>query len=106
MTSLDLSKNNLGRVTEPTVDKPSNPATDALTAAIYAGSMPNLSTLRLASNGYTCRHIPALADAVMASDIQTLDLCRNKLAMDGVFSSRRRHTGYEFVTGVQTCALP
>eukprot|EP01044_Picomonas_judraskeda_P035462 COSAG03_NODE_15180_length_439_cov_0.505882_2_plen_101_part_01 len=22
------------------------------------------------------------------------------------FSSRRRHTGYEFVTGVQTCALP
>eukprot|EP01043_Picozoa_sp_COSAG02_P100998 COSAG02_NODE_37066_length_447_cov_0.500000_2_plen_66_part_01 len=23
-----------------------------------------------------------------------------------VFSSRRRHTGYEFVTGVQTCALP
>eukprot|EP01044_Picomonas_judraskeda_P036797 COSAG03_NODE_16404_length_403_cov_0.312500_1_plen_89_part_01 len=23
-----------------------------------------------------------------------------------VFSSRRRHTRYEFVTGVQTCALP
>eukprot|EP01044_Picomonas_judraskeda_P039636 COSAG03_NODE_19086_length_343_cov_0.536885_2_plen_64_part_01 len=22
------------------------------------------------------------------------------------FSSRRRHTRYEFVTGVQTCALP
>ena len=22
------------------------------------------------------------------------------------FSSRRRHTSYEFVTGVQTCALP
>eukprot|EP01043_Picozoa_sp_COSAG02_P112742 COSAG02_NODE_48954_length_330_cov_0.861472_1_plen_69_part_01 len=23
-----------------------------------------------------------------------------------IFSSRRRHTRYEFVTGVQTCALP
>eukprot|EP01043_Picozoa_sp_COSAG02_P117075 COSAG02_NODE_53552_length_301_cov_0.678218_1_plen_75_part_10 len=23
-----------------------------------------------------------------------------------LFSSRRRHTRYEFVTGVQTCALP
>eukprot|EP01044_Picomonas_judraskeda_P044394 COSAG03_NODE_23809_length_277_cov_0.567416_1_plen_54_part_01 len=23
-----------------------------------------------------------------------------------VFSGRRRHTRYEFVTGVQTCALP
>eukprot|EP01043_Picozoa_sp_COSAG02_P116321 COSAG02_NODE_52733_length_306_cov_0.681159_1_plen_51_part_10 len=24
----------------------------------------------------------------------------------GLFSSRGRHTRYEFVTGVQTCALP
>eukprot|EP01043_Picozoa_sp_COSAG02_P127340 COSAG02_NODE_64693_length_260_cov_0.484472_1_plen_57_part_10 len=27
-------------------------------------------------------------------------------AAEGLFSSRRRHTRYEFVTGVQTCALP
>eukprot|EP01043_Picozoa_sp_COSAG02_P105121 COSAG02_NODE_41126_length_398_cov_0.498328_1_plen_78_part_10 len=27
-------------------------------------------------------------------------------AASAFFSSRRRHTRYEFVTGVQTCALP
>ena len=28
------------------------------------------------------------------------------MQISGFFSSRRRHTRYEFVTGVQTCALP
>eukprot|EP01047_Picozoa_sp_COSAG01_P087508 COSAG01_NODE_20171_length_967_cov_0.932028_1_plen_83_part_10 len=27
-------------------------------------------------------------------------------ALDAIFSSRRRHTGFSGVTGVQTCALP
>eukprot|EP01048_Picozoa_sp_COSAG05_P022663 COSAG05_NODE_4617_length_1437_cov_0.991779_2_plen_48_part_01 len=29
-----------------------------------------------------------------------------RLVPNGVFSSRRRHTGFSGVTGVQTCALP
>eukprot|EP01044_Picomonas_judraskeda_P044586 COSAG03_NODE_24007_length_275_cov_0.880682_1_plen_86_part_10 len=35
-----------------------------------------------------------------------LELRGLKLNAPLVFSSRRRHTRYEFVTGVQTCALP
>ena len=51
----------------------------------------------------------------LSSDLSTLendesDLFTNKsensLLASFFFSSRRRHTIYEFVTGVQTCALP
>eukprot|EP01043_Picozoa_sp_COSAG02_P079036 COSAG02_NODE_18085_length_962_cov_0.721900_2_plen_56_part_01 len=33
-------------------------------------------------------------------------LLSHSISMQHIFSSRRRHTRYEFVTGVQTCALP
>eukprot|EP01044_Picomonas_judraskeda_P042653 COSAG03_NODE_22055_length_296_cov_0.421320_1_plen_81_part_01 len=59
----------------------------------------------LASEGKKAVWMERLAQYLEAEYDETHNLTEQE-QLDKVFPSRRRHTGYEFVTGVQTCALP
>ena len=89
LVSIDLSHNNLGQRSEPTVDEPhpGSPAVDELVASIYNNSMPYLTTLRLGSNNLGGRNARKIADSMMASDVETLDMCRNQIGVDGGHAS-------------------
>ena len=102
LTSIDLSHNNLGwSVISEEDQHPISPAIDVLVSSIYAGKLPVLKVLKLAANSLGDRNTRKLADCMMATDIEVLDLSRNKIGTDlGEKQDDGRRTGVGEVVGV------
>jgi len=102
LTSIDLSHNNLGwSIISEEDQHPISPAMDTLVESIYSNNFPDLKVLKLADNALGDRNTRKLADCMMATDIEVLDLSRNKIGTDlGEKQDDGRRTDVGEVVGI------